>query len=800
MTPRPPRKNPADRIKAFLRKQPRREDLQSTIGADSFNYRTTLDAANDSIMIHDLEDGSIIDVNQAMLETYGYTRDEALRLDVEALSDGKTPYSNIEAFGYIQKVARGEPQVFEWRAKKKNGDLFWVEVSLKKVILVGKEYIFAIVRNIDARKRTEMALKSQRDRFEYILEATNVGTWEWNVQTGETVFNERWADMIGYTLDELQPTTIDTWRRFLHPDDRKRSRAAVERHFGGESDYYETECRMKHKDGHWVWTYDRGRVILRTDDGEPLRVYGTHQDISDRKHKEEALRREEKKYKTILRTAVDGFWLTDLEGRLLEVNKAYCRMSGYSEDELLALHIPDLEGNMGPAEVADKIAEVQEIDFARFETRHRRKDGSLYDVDISAQPLAIGRGRLVIFIRDITTRKQAEQENRRLQRQLAQSQKMEAVGRLAGGVAHDFNNMLGVILGYGDIALENTSPGEPVRADVQEIMKAARRSADITRQLLAFARRQTIAPKVLDLNDIVTNLIKMIQRLIGEDICLTWLPGKQLWPIRIDPSQIDQALVNLCVNARDAIRGVGRITIETGVQSFDEAYCKAHMGFIPGDFTFLSVTDNGCGMDQKTLQNIFEPFYTTKDMEKGTGLGLATVYGIVKQNDGFINVYSEPDIGTTFRLYFPRQDTEQMQALERDVAAPDVRGSETILLVEDEPMILNLARTMLEDLGYRVLAAKTPQQAKARVAEYQGRIHLLLTDVVMPEMNGLELADHLQSLIPGMKRLFMSGYTANVIAHHGVLDEDVNFIAKPFTRKDLAAKVRDALNGAGKDS
>jgi CheY-like chemotaxis protein len=368
------------------------------------------------------------------------------------------------------------------------------------------------------------------------------------------------------------------------------------------------------------------------------------------------------------------------------------------------------------------------------------------------------------------------------------------VGRLAGGVAHDFNNMLGVILGYTDMALKQLDPAQSLYADMQEVHKAARRSADLTRQLLAFARKQTVAPKVIQLNEIVEGMLKMLRRLIGEDIELVWAPFDNLSLVKMDPTQVDQILANLCVNARDAIGDTGRVVIETGVATLDASYCEEHLGATPGEYVLLAVSDNGCGMDRKTLENLFEPFFTTKAMGQGTGLGLATVYGIVKQNNGYINVYSEPGNGTTFKIYLPRH-TDKAETLRREnEKEPFAVGSEIILLVEDEPTILRLAIRMLENLGYTVLAASTPGEAIRKAETHAGDIHLLITDVVMPEMNGRDLAKNLLALYPRIKRLFMSGYTANVIAHHGVLDAGVHFMPKPFTIEDLAAKVRDALD------
>jgi signal transduction histidine kinase len=401
---------------------------------------------------------------------------------------------------------------------------------------------------------------------------------------------------------------------------------------------------------------------------------------------------------------------------------------------------------------------------------------------------------VISSVRDITERKKAEEENERLQIQLAQAQKMESVGRLAGGVAHDFNNMLGVILGHAELALEKMDPAEPLYTNLQEINNAARRSADLTQQLLAFARKQTVAPKVFDLNETVEQMLTMLRRLIGEDIKLIWSPGKKLLPVKMDPTQLDQILVNLCVNARDAVEETGEITIETDTAVFDQVYCSEQPGYIPGDYVQLMVSDNGHGMDPETLTLLFEPFFTTKEIGKGTGLGLATVYGIVKQNNGFIDVSSEPGQGTIFKIYLPRYTGKSDRLPEVDTVWHTGRGHETILLVEDEPMVLDMTTRMLERQGYQVLAAATPAEAMRLAGQQAGEIRLLMTDVVMPEMNGRDLARNLLSRYPKLKCLFMSGYTAEIMDNNRTLNEEMHFIQKPFIMKDLTAKVREILD------
>jgi len=400
---------------------------------------------------------------------------------------------------------------------------------------------------------------------------------------------------------------------------------------------------------------------------------------------------------------------------------------------------------------------------------------------------------------ELIERARGEAEREKLQTKLTQSQKLESIGRLASGVAHDFNNMLQVILGYVDMALERIEPAEPLHADLAEIKSAAQRSSDLTRQLLAFARKQSIATEALDLNVTLKGMLKMLQRLIGEDVDLAWRPAAELWPVKMDPTQIDQILTNLCINARHAIAGVGKVTIETGNAVLDEAYCAAYQGSTPGDYVLLAVSDNGCGMGKDVMEHLFEPFFTTKDISNGTGLGLATVYGIVRQNNGCINVYSEPGKGTTFKIYLPRQTGQAALPRKADPAQPVKHGHETILLVEDEPVILHMIQTILERVGYRVLTAGAPSDA-VRLAENPAeKIHLLMTDLVMPEMNGMDLATRLLSFAPELKCLFMSGYTANVITRHGMPNVGVNFLQKPFSGKALTDKVRELLDSRSQE-
>jgi signal transduction histidine kinase len=398
-------------------------------------------------------------------------------------------------------------------------------------------------------------------------------------------------------------------------------------------------------------------------------------------------------------------------------------------------------------------------------------------------------------LQDIMPLKDLEEEREALQARLNQAQKMESVGRLAGGVAHDFNNMLGVILGHAELALLAVDASQPAHKSLQEILEAARRSAGLIRQLLAFARKQAISPRIIDINETVESILKMVQRLIGEDIELHWKPGPALWPVKMDPTQIDQILANLCVNSRDAIAGVGKVIISTGNFTLDESFCLAHPGAVPGEYVLLAVSDDGCGMDRAVLDKLFEPFFTTKEIGKGTGLGLSTVYGIVEQNHGFIDVNSDPGRGTRFGIYLPRTDAPVSVEEPLQEQGKILEGIETILLVEDEEAILELTSRMLKHYGYLVLTANKPMDAINLVKSHPGQIHLLITDVIMPGMNGKELAERLGEIKAGFRSIFMSGYTGDVITQQGVIDEGVHFLQKPFSVTTLAEKVREVLDG-----
>jgi len=482
--------------------------------------------------------------------------------------------------------------------------------------------------------------------------------------------------------------------------------------------------------------------------------------------------------------------ITDPAGMIQYLNPAFETVTGYGREEAVGKTPGILKSGQQDQTFYQNLWET--ITSGRIwqgRMVNQRKDGTLYTEDATISPVFDAAGKIINYVgvkRDVTAHLE-------LTAQLQQAQKMESVGRLAGGVAHDFSNKLTVMLGYTQMVMESLGKGDPKYGDLQEVMNAGQQSVAIVRQLLAFARKQIIRPRVLNLNETMEDMLKMLRRLIGEDIDLVWSPGHDLWQVKMDPSQLDQILANLCVNARDAISEVGKVTIETENVVLDQSYCDDHPGCLPGEYVMLAVNDDGIGMDRETLTHAFEPFFTTKEVGKGTGLGLATVYGIVKQNQGFVNIYSEPGKGTGFKIYLSRHLGEAEEGIEvAQTEAPRGRG-ETILVVEDETSVLHLAERILERLGYAVLTSASPAAALSMAREYQGEIHLLMTDVVLPEMSGRDLAGEISKIRPNIKTMFMSGYTAEIIAHQGVLDKGVQFIEKPFSFDSLARKVREAI-------
>ncbi len=649
----------------------------------------------------------------------------------------------------------------------------------------------------DQSRNAETDLKKSEEQFRNISENSLVGIYM--IQDGIFVYvNLKFAEIFGYSVEECLKNMH--FHQLIHPEDFEIVQKQVQRQVSGEAKSVRYYIRGIKKGGEIIHIEILESLLHLS--GKST-ITGTMLDITEQKLAEEVLRYREKQYRSLFNSIRDAILVADTNRRIIDCNPAFIELFGYSKKEVLGkqtLSVYENEEEFSRMGAAIK-NNVGDPGFL-YTVHYKKKDGSVFPGETNVFYLLDDEGSIVGFIgliRDVTERKQVEKERKNLQSQLIQAQKMESIGRLAGGVAHDYNNISSIIIGYAEFAMEQVKQDDPLQEDLKEILTAAKRSTDITRQLLAFARRQTIAPKVLDLNDTIGSLLKMIRRLIGEDIDLAWLPGANVWKVKMDPSQIDQIIANLSVNARDAITDVGKVTIETKNICFNETYCADHAGFVPGEFVSLAVSDDGSGIEPDILDKVFEPFFTTKGPGKGTGLGLATVYGIVKQNNGFINVYSEPNKGTTIKIYLPKH---MMMAVELHRETPievPLSHGETVLLVEDDRSILKLGKRILEELGYSVLSAPSPREAIELAKAQAGEINLLITDVIMPEMNGRELSEHLKSLYPNLKILFMSGYTANVIAHRGMLDDDVYFISKPFSKKDMAVKVREVLDEVKKD-
>jgi len=659
-------------------------------------------------------------------------------------------------------------------------------------VLLTAGLLFLVLRRFVARiSETQEQLVSSAERYSTILSSIGDAVIVTDTDGRIELMNPVAQQLCGWSEAQARDMELGEVCRLIDEATREPSRSPVTRALqSGNIVSLEQNTLLVARDRAELPIADSAAPIKHPD-GTLAGAVLVFRDQSEERRAQKEMEKSHESLKTIMDSMDAAIYIADFATHeLLFVNEELRRMLG---DDVVGRPCWQVLQNEGKpcsfcnnAELLDDAGNPTGVVRSEFQNTINSR---WYDVRDQAITWVDGRlVRLEVAV-DITERKELEE-------QLLQAQKLESIGRLAGGVAHDYNNMLGVILGSAELALKQVETDHPVHAKLEQIRSAARRSADITRQLLAFARKQTIAPKVIDLNTSLEGMLKMLHRLIGEEIDLSWRPGQHLDPVEIDPVQLDQLLANLCVNARDAISGSGKITIETANVEFDTTYCARHQGFSPGHYIMLAVSDNGCGMDKETQASIYEPFFTTKESGKGTGLGLATVYGIVKQNQGFINLYSELGSGTTFRIYLPRhaQAVEAATTTPARPALPAGQGQQ-ILVVEDEPTMLELTSMMLEELGYRPLQASTPAEA-LELAQQNPEIILLLTDVVMPGMNGRELVQQLQQQHPQLQNinvLYMSGYTANVIAHHGVLEKGVHFIQKPFSLQDLAQKVEEMM-------
>ncbi len=640
-------------------------------------------------------------------------------------------------------------------------------------------------------KRLTATVSKSESHYRSIFVNSLIGVTVTNQNFIFTDVNEAFCKMLEYSKKEL--IGKKTIQDVSHPDDAAQSMKMLNKLVQHEVDSYTIEKRYISKTGKIIpsLVYVRGHYTVN---GEYDGTTASNLDITDRKKTEQLLICNEDKYRTLFNNSEIAMFRSRLDGsETLEVNQKFLDLVGKTREETVGK--PSLllwEDQKEREKMVRRL--LAEGSVSEFELTIRNRQRGLRKCTTTLRlyrELGIVEGSII----DITERTLAEEEKAKMQAQLYQAQKMESIGQLAGGVAHDFNNMLGVILGHTDLAMDEIESAHPVYSDLQEIRGAAERSAGIVRQLLAFARKQMVVPKVIDLNKTVEGMLKMLTRLIGEDIELVWKPTADLWQVNIDPSQVDQILANLCVNARDAISHVGSIVVETENIIIDEKYAGENAHAVPGDFVVLKIKDTGAGIPKELLAHIFEPFFTTKGVGKGTGLGLSTVYGIVKQNKGFIDVSSEKG-QTTVSVFLPRYVGPQRQNDPQVALSPVEGGHETVLLVEDEPTIIQMTTSMLERLGYKVLPAEKPSDAIRQVEEYGEQINLLMTDVIMPEMNGKDLAEKIMAIRPDIKCIFMSGYTADTVGKQGILNEETFFIQKPFSKRGLAEKIRMALSSS----
>ncbi|PYV87947.1 MAG: hybrid sensor histidine kinase/response regulator [Acidobacteria bacterium] len=673
------------------------------------------------------------------------------------------------------------------------------KAELKRLVPAAeRELLAASIRQ--ERRRAEEELRESEAGLALAQRIARLGNWELDLKTRHL----RWSDEIyrifGFSPNEFVATS-ELFFKSVHPEDREFVRKSVDQALS-EGRPYSIDHRICLPNGSERVVHEQAEV-LQNEAGKPIRLVGIVQDVTERKQVEEALEKSRQKYEALV-NSIDGIvWEADPNTlQFTFVSKQAEQLLGYPLEQWFTepgfwkehIHQEDREGV-----IALCLKAREEKRTTDFEYRMLASDGRwLWLRNMVSVALESDRAaRLQGVMLDINKGKQAEEALRRSEQQFRQSQKMEAIGRLAGGIAHDFNNLLTGITGYSELLLNSLRPEDPMRGNLEEIRKAAARAASLTHQLLAFSRQQVLRPVILDLNALLANLHKMLRRLIGEDIELVTLLGPGLGRVEADRGQMEQVIMNLVVNARDAMPEGGRLILETANEELDEDYARTHPPTEPGSYVMLAISDTGCGMGPDTLARIFDPFFTTKEQGKGTGLGLSTVYGIIKQSDGYIWAYSEPGQGTTFKVYLPQVQGEVSVEAETVPAPVELPlGSETVLLVEDEDSVRNLVRTILRKNGYTVLEARHGAEALRVAIQHTGPIHLMLTDVVMPLMSGRQLAERLAPLRPDMKVIYMSGYTDQAIVHHGVLEPGTIFLQKPFTPNSLACKVREVLDAS----
>jgi two-component system cell cycle sensor histidine kinase/response regulator CckA len=761
-------------------------ERRSAEGGAARRLADFVESSEDAI-ITTAPDGTIQTWNPAAERLYGYPAREAVGRPITLFTP---PDGAAELQRNMRLLEQGQP-VEPYEAQRVRADGRGISVSVRlSAIRDGRGALIGfsgIVHDITGRKRAEDARQHREAELAESQRIAGIGSWEWTVATGVIT----WSDGLNHILGRGRgspPPTFETLPQFYTPESWQRLGVVITRAVETGASY-DIEVEMIRADGATCWTTTRGEAIGGAD-GTVVELRGTVHDITERKHAEDALRRSEAEYRSLVESAPLGIYRSTHDGRILTVNPAFVTMLGYAAaNEVLGLDLAR-DVYVDPTNRAELVALLEQVDKAQVETQWKRKDASIITVRLNLRRVRDPAGRVEYsdgLVEDVTAQ-------RSLENQFRQAQRLEAVGRLAGGVAHDFNNVLTAITGYSDLLLEELDPADPKRQDVEEIKAAAFRAAGLTRQLLTFSRKQVPETRVLDVNAVVENLEKMLRRLIGEDVKLEVSLGSGLGAVRADPGQLEQVIVNLAVNSRDAMPGGGCLTIETANVELDETHARDHAGASPGKYVVLAVTDTGIGMDAKIQSKIFDPFFTTKEFGKGTGLGLSVVYGIVKQSGGFVWVSSEPGRGATFKVYLPRVD----ELVEAQAQAPSVQGaaggSETVLVAEDDPSVREIVANVLTRKGYRVLRAPDGQTALAMARAQQGEIQLLVTDIVMPGMTGRQLAEAFAVARPGVRVLYISGYTDDAVVRQGVLAEGLPYLQKPFTPGALALKVREVLD------